>query len=59
MLALRAHQCGKPVKQIANVMRPRRRFGVALEAERGLVGAGQALQGAVKQADVRGPQVGG
>ena len=40
-------------------MRPRRCFRVALKAEGGLVGALQALQGAVEQADVGGAQVGG
>ena len=36
-----------------------RRFRVALKAKRRLVGAGQTLQRAVKQADVRRPQIGG
>jgi hypothetical protein len=48
----------KAVKQVTNVMGSRRGLGVALKTESRLVGAGQALQGAVEQRDVGGTQVG-
>ena len=40
-------------------MRPGARLGMALKAERRLVGSGNALQRAVEQADVRHAHVGG
>jgi hypothetical protein len=54
---LLVHQAGETVEQVADVVRAGRGFRVALEAERRLVGAGQALQRAVEQRDVRGAQV--
>ena len=39
-------------------MWPGRCFGVTLEAEGGFVGALQSLERVVKQADVRGAQIG-
>src|SRR5437868_14916339 len=53
------HQPDETVEQVGDVVRTRARFRVALEAEGRLVGAGDALQRAVEQADVRGAQVGG
>src|SRR3990167_5515848 len=52
------HQFDEAVKEVGNIVWPWRRFWVTLETERGLVGAGQTLQGAIKQADVGGTQVG-
>ena len=50
------HQADEAVEQVADVVRPGRGFRVALEAERGLVDVGQALQRAVEERDVRRPQ---
>src|SRR5579871_3817321 len=53
-----AHEADEAVKQVRDVVRAGARFRMALEAEGRLVGAGQALQRAVEQADVRRAQVG-
>src|SRR5260370_20306732 len=50
---LRFHQRDKAIEQVGNIVRSRRRFGVPLEAERGFVGAREALQRAVEQRRVR------
>src|SRR5256885_16812079 len=52
------HQRDETVEQVRDVVRAWGSFRVALEAEGGAVGAGQALQGAVEERDVRGTQVG-
>src|SRR3954454_16982581 len=54
-----AHQLGEAVEEIADVVRPGARLRVALEAERRAVGAGEALQRAIEERDVRRPQMGG
>src|SRR6266487_5608296 len=46
------HHFREPVEQIADVVRSRARFGVPLEAERGPVGASEALQAAVEERHV-------
>ena len=56
---LLVHQGGEAVEQIGNVVRARRCFRVALEAEGRLVGEREALQRAVEQRHVRGARVGG
>ena len=53
----RVHQTDKAVEQIGDVVRARRSFWVALETKCGLVGAGQTLHSAIKQAHVRGAQM--
>ena len=53
------HQASESVEQVADVVRAGRGLRVTLEAKRGLVGAGQPLQRAVKQARMGGAQVGG
>ena len=58
-ISLLLHQSGEAVEQVADVVRPGRGLRVTLEAERGLVGAGQALQRAVEQRDVGRPQLSG
>jgi len=45
---LRFHQTDKPVEQVRDIVRSRRRFRVSLEAERGFVGEREALQRAVE-----------
>ncbi len=47
------HQLDEAVEQIPEIVRTRARLGVALEAERRLVGPGEALQRAVEQRHVR------
>src|SRR5712691_13469187 len=51
------HQFGKSVEQIAHVMRAGARFGVPMVAERGPVGASEALQAAVEERHVGGLEV--
>jgi hypothetical protein len=50
------HQGDEAVEQVADVVRPGRGLGVALEAERRLVDVRQALQRAVEQRDVGRPE---
>src|SRR5438046_9513238 len=52
------HQRDETVEQVRDVVRAWGSFWVALEAEGGAVGAGQAMPGAVEASDVRGAQVG-
>src|SRR5262245_44999021 len=51
------HACRESIEQIPDVVRPRARFGVSLEAERRAVGAGEALKAAVEERDVGGLEV--
>src|SRR5262245_28352486 len=56
MLAL-LHHLREAIEEIPDVVRPRARLRVALEAERGAVGAPEALQAPVEQRYVRGLEV--
>src|SRR5262245_18444848 len=53
------HHLREAVEQIADVVRPRARLGVPLEAESRPVGAREPLQAAVEERDVSGPQIPG
>ena len=57
-MLFRLHHRNEAIKEIADVMRPGRCFGVTLEAEGGFVRSRQALQRVVEQADVRGAEIG-
>src|SRR5690349_8754737 len=52
------HECREAIEEVADVVRAGRSLRMALEAERGLVDAGEALERVVEQAYVRGTQVG-
>src|SRR5450830_183829 len=52
------HHRHKFIKQGGDVMRPRRCFGVALEAERRLIGTGKTLQRTIKQRYVGNAAIG-
>src|SRR4051812_47196389 len=56
-LAVLLHHVGEAVEQVADVVRPGARFRMALEAERGTVGAREALQAAVEERHVRRPEI--
>src|SRR5258706_15932013 len=51
------HQFREAVEQVTDVVRPRARLRVPLEAERRTIGARQSLEGAVEEGHVRGPEV--
>src|SRR3954469_25974324 len=53
MLSALFHQSDETIEQIANVVRTGTRLGMPLEAERWSIGAGETLQAAVEQRDVR------
>src|SRR3954451_15652373 len=53
-----AHQRGKAVEQITDIVRPGASFGMALEAEGWAIGSCDPLKGTVEERDVRRPQVG-
>src|SRR6267143_7079020 len=52
-----AHQLGEAVEEVTDVVRPRARLGMPLEAERRPVGPRQSLEGTVEEGDMRRPQV--
>src|SRR5260221_10447970 len=53
-----AHQLGEAIEEVTDVVRPRARLGMSLEAERGTIGTREALEGTVEERDVRRAQVG-
>src|SRR3989338_10555530 len=51
------HQSNKFIEQVIHIVRSRAAFRVTLEAERGLVGQLEALQGPVEQRDMRDARI--